>query len=54
MQDKLVWAIRYNVVVDICDHGASASKRGPLKGVDIIEKELIQSAESETHEAAVG
>jgi len=33
------------VVVDICDHGASASKRGPLKSVDVTERELIQSAE---------
>jgi len=33
------------VVVDICDHGASASKRGPLKSVDVTEKELVQSAE---------
>jgi hypothetical protein len=33
------------VVVDICDHGAPASKRGPLKSVDITEKELIQNVE---------
>jgi hypothetical protein len=38
------------VVVDICDHGASASKRGPLKSVDINEKELIQSAEADQGE----
>jgi hypothetical protein len=42
------------VVVDICDHGASASKRGPLKSVDITEKELIQSTEAETGEISVG
>lgn len=41
------------VVVDVCDHGASASKRGPLRSVDITEKELIQSAESGTAEPFV-
>ena len=34
------------VVVDICEHGVPASKRGPLKSVDISEKELIQSVEA--------
>jgi hypothetical protein len=38
------------IVVDICDHGASASKRGPLKSVDVTEKELIQSAEADQGE----
>ena len=33
------------IVVDICDHGATASKRGPLESIDILEKELIQSVE---------
>jgi hypothetical protein len=33
------------VVVDICEHGVPASKRGPLKSVDITEKDLIQSVE---------
>jgi hypothetical protein len=33
------------VVVDICDRGASASKRGPLRSVDISEKELVQNVE---------
>ncbi len=33
------------IVVDICEHGAPASKRGPLKSVDISDKELIQSVE---------
>jgi hypothetical protein len=31
------------VVVDICDHGASASKRGPMRSIDITESELAQS-----------
>jgi hypothetical protein len=33
------------VVIDLCEHGVSASKRGPLKSVDISEKELVQSVE---------
>ena len=32
-------------VVDICEHGASASKRGPLKSVEISEAELIRSVD---------
>jgi hypothetical protein len=38
------------VVVDICDHGASASKRGPLRSIDVTEKELIQAAEGDDGE----
>jgi hypothetical protein len=34
------------VVVDICEHGASASKRGALKSVEISEAELIRSVET--------
>lgn len=34
------------VVVDICEHGATASKRGPMRSVDITEKELVQSVET--------
>jgi hypothetical protein len=33
------------VVVDIYEHGASASKRGPMKSLDITDKELVQSVE---------
>jgi hypothetical protein len=33
------------VVVDIFEHGASASKRGPMKSVDITERELVQRVE---------
>lgn len=33
------------VVVDLCDHGVPASKRGPLKSIDISDKELIQRIE---------
>lgn len=33
------------VVVDICEYGAPASKRGPLKSVEISEAELIRSVE---------
>lgn len=33
------------VVVDICQYGVPASKRGPFKAVDISEKELIQNVE---------
>lgn len=33
------------VVVDIYEHGASASKRGPMKSVDVSELELVQSVE---------
>jgi hypothetical protein len=36
------------VVVDICEHGAPASKRGPLRSVEVSEKELIQSIESQS------
>lgn len=32
------------IVVDICEHGVKASKRGPLKSVDVSDKELVQSA----------
>jgi len=35
------------VVVDIFEHGVPASKRGPLKSVDITGKELVQSVETE-------
>jgi hypothetical protein len=35
------------VVVDIFEHGVPASKRGPLKSVDITEKELVQSVETQ-------
>jgi hypothetical protein len=35
------------VVVDICEHGAPASKRGPLKSIEISEAELIRSVEHE-------
>ena len=35
------------VVVDLCEHGVTASKRGPLKSVDISDKELIQSVETD-------
>lgn len=42
------------VVVDICDHGASASKRGPLKSVDITELDLIQAAEADLGEQSIG
>lgn len=34
------------IVVDIFEHGASASKRGPIRSVDISEKDLFQSVES--------
>jgi hypothetical protein len=34
------------VVVDIFEHGVPASKRGPLKSVDITEKELVQIADT--------
>jgi hypothetical protein len=34
------------IVVDICEHGATASKRGPMRSVDITEKELVQSVET--------
>jgi hypothetical protein len=33
------------VVVDICEHGAPASKRGPLKSIEISEADLIRSIE---------
>jgi hypothetical protein len=33
------------IVVDICEHGAPASKRGPLKSIDISEADLIRSVE---------
>jgi hypothetical protein len=33
------------VVVDIFEHGAPASKRGPMKSVDITAQELVQSVE---------
>jgi hypothetical protein len=42
------------VIVDICDHGASASKRGPLKSVDITETELIQRVEVDLGEVSGG
>jgi hypothetical protein len=35
------------VVVDICEHGAPASKRGPLKSIDISQADLIRSVESD-------
>ncbi len=35
------------VVVDIFEHGVPASKRGPLKSVDITAKELVQSVETQ-------
>ncbi len=34
------------IVVDIFEYGASASKRGPMKSVDISERELVQSVET--------
>jgi hypothetical protein len=34
------------VVVDICEHGAPASKRGVLKSIEISEADLIRSVES--------
>ncbi len=37
------------IVVDIFDYGTSASKRGPLKSVDISERELVQSVETGEH-----
>ena len=40
------------VVVDIFEYETSASKRGPMKSVDITEKELVQSVE--TGEALLG
>ncbi len=39
------------VVVDICEHGVPASKRGPLKSVDISEKELVQSVDAPSTDA---
>jgi hypothetical protein len=36
------------VVVDICEHEVSASKRGPMKSIDITEDELVQRIEEET------
>jgi hypothetical protein len=43
------------IIVDICEHGVPASKRGPLKSVDISAMELIQSVEGvstvATHQA---
>ncbi len=35
------------VVIDLCEHGVTASKRGPLKSVDISDRELIQSVEAD-------
>ena len=35
------------VVVDIFEYGTSASKRGPMKSVDITEQELVQSVETQ-------
>ena len=32
------------IMIDLCDHGASASKRGVLKSFDVTADELIQSA----------
>src|SRR5271157_5160880 len=37
------------IVVDIFEYGTSASKRGPLKSVDISERELVQSVETGEH-----
>ena len=37
------------VVVDIFEYGTSASKRGPMKSVDISERELVQSVETGEH-----
>jgi hypothetical protein len=34
------------IVVDIFEHAAPASKRGPMKSVDITEQELVQQVES--------
>jgi hypothetical protein len=34
------------VLVDICEYGVSASKRGPLKSIDISDVDLLQSVES--------
>lgn len=34
------------VVIDLCGHGASASKRGPLRGVEIIAADRVQSLDS--------
>lgn len=42
------------VVVDIFEHGVPASKRGPLKSLDISDKELIQSVESTLGEGGEG
>jgi hypothetical protein len=33
------------VVIDLCDHGASASKRGKLASIDITDKDLVHSIE---------
>lgn len=35
------------VVVDIFEHGSTASKRGPMRSMDITEKELVQSVETQ-------
>ena len=39
------------IVIDLCDHGVSASKRGVLKGFEITADELIQSATEPAGEA---
>lgn len=39
------------VVVDICEHGAPASKRGPLKSIEITAEELIQTIEGASPDA---
>ncbi len=37
------------IVVDIYEYGTSASKRGPMKSVDISDRELVQSVEIREH-----
>lgn len=38
------------IVIDLCEHGASASKRGALKSIDVKEAELVQSVEDSTND----
>jgi hypothetical protein len=35
------------VVVDVCKHGAPASKRGPMKSANFTEKELVLNVKIE-------
>jgi hypothetical protein len=42
------------VVVDIFEHGTPASKRGPMKSVDITAQELVQSVEVTTDLTTAG